>query len=213
MATVGGLSYEDIPAAERGNKPWKYRVVQPYHYRWLRTPILDSKWTGSQLVATIGSGIPVAGLTIQPTDGRDEHSVTLLPGYAWDGSSGPGVADTKECMRASALHDVWCQAMRLDGMYKNSFPNWCRGALEYRSVCIEDGMLWSRASMRLTGLIAKGGVDAGVRGAKAVGTGVAKGAKAVGHRAASGAKAVGTGVVNGAKALGRFFIGLFTAHR
>ena len=192
MPIVGGLSYVEIRAGQRGNQPWKYRVVQRYHYRWVRTPILDRDWSGSsQLIVTTRSGALVAGLTIQPRASGDVHSVTLCSGYAWDGSSGPLVADTENCMRASALHDVWCQAMRRDGLYKNSFRNWCRGALEYRLVCIVDGMPRWRSSVRYAGLIAKGSIDAGVRIPKAASSGVAKASKTVGRVVTTAAKAVG----------------------
>lgn len=196
MPNTGGLEWEPIPENERRGKKWKYRVVAPYHYRWNNHPILDGNWRGSsRLIAATQDGHVVAGLT---STLDDAHSVTLRRDYAWDGSSGPFVGDTPECMRASALHDVWCQAMRQDGMYEDGFRNWRRGAKEYRMVCTRDGMAPSRARLRYVGLMAKGSAEAGLKGATAVGKGVVKGGKATGQA-----------VVKGVKAVGRFFGELF----
>ena len=150
------------------------------------------------------------------------RSVTLHPGYAWDGST--GAADTPECMRASALHDVWCQAMDDHHVYMNDFGNWCRAAVEYRKLCIEDGMSWPRAWARYSGLIAyagyKNGKDAVVSGAKKAwnvttnvarkaGTAVANGAKKVWKATSNVAKKAGTAVANGAKKAWRWVKGWF----
>ena len=179
MPNTGGLEWQPIPEDERRNAKWKYRVTKPYHYNWKTIPILSGSWDGSsRLIATTANGHVVAGVTSAP---GHEHSVTLRRNYAWDGSSGPFVADTPECMRASALHDVWCQAMRLDEMYENGFKNWRRGAREYRLVCIEDGMAPTRAYMRYLGLIGKGGVEVGIKVGKMFGKAAVKGVRAVGR--------------------------------
>ncbi len=69
-----------------------------------------------------------------------------MVGYSWDGNSGPA-ANTLFCLRASALHDAWCQAM--DHRYfERGFRNWRRGAIEYRKICRKDGMGRVRAWFR-----------------------------------------------------------------
>ena len=75
--------------------------------------------------------------------------MTLEVGYAWNGSD--FVTDTDECMRASALHDLWCQAMEED-IYKDNKKNWRRGAKEYRDNCIRDGMPKLEAWLRYAGI-------------------------------------------------------------
>ena len=58
-------------------------------------------------------------------------------------------------MRASALHDLWCQAMR-ERIYANSYRNWLRGASEYRALCIADGMHAWRAWLRYSAVCGYG---------------------------------------------------------
>lgn len=69
-------------------------------------------------------------------------SMTIRPGYAWDGPSGPAF-DTKTFMRGSLVHDVYYQMMR-EGYI--SPKKWRKYAdEELRRVCIEDGMSKFRA--------------------------------------------------------------------
>ena len=65
------------------------------------------------------------------------HGITLLPGYEWNGSN--VIPDSPHCMRASAIHDAWCQAMR-SGIYDDTEDNWDLGAQEYARICRADGM-------------------------------------------------------------------------
>jgi len=85
--------------------------------------------------------------------GLDKDCITLLVGYAWNGST--GTPDTMTCMRASALHDAWCQAMRMP-VYGNGFRNWRRGAREYRSVYRADGRGRAKAWLRWLALLGCG---------------------------------------------------------
>ena len=74
-------------------------------------------------------------------------SVTLHPDYSWNGSN--IVGDTKRTLRASAVHDAWCQAMSKQyKFYKRTRRNWMKGADEYREVCKEDGFGWFRRNVR-----------------------------------------------------------------
>ena len=72
----------------------------------------------------------------------------IKKGYAWDGASGP-TFDTKSSMRASAVHDCYCQASndkRID--YKEFGPQFNKVFYE---ICLEDEMdpirawLWHKA--------------------------------------------------------------------
>ena len=134
---AGGLKFR-----KNGGK-WPYVVLEDYFYQWENNPIGgDSKQTsistsGGRVVADFAAG-----------------AVTLKEGYAWDGNSGPAV-NTLKCLRASALHDVWCQAMQLE-IYERSFRNWRRGAKEYRTVCHRDGMGLIRRWFRYCALLTYG---------------------------------------------------------
>lgn len=64
-------------------------------------------------------------------------------GYAWDGASGP-TFDSKSSMRASLVHDVFCQVMR-DG--RLSYDKWQDIVNTFfAEMCIEDGMWGIRAA-------------------------------------------------------------------
>lgn len=116
--------------------PWPFKMHKEYRHEWKRTPKLGS--TKPREIQDNG-GTVVASF-------QDNDSVTLTPDYSWDGNSGPAV-NTLKCLRASALHDAWCQAMQED-IFEGSWMNWMRGASEYRKICRDDGMsrvrAWSR---------------------------------------------------------------------
>ena len=138
---VGGLWFKKTTGA------WPYVVTKLHAHTWAKAPRLAKEWPDktSKVIRT-RSGQDVAQLT--------GTSVNLLPDYAWDGSSGPAI-DTRACMRASALHDVWCQAMSMD-LYRNGYLNWLRGASEYRAICCSDGMPSWRAWLRYVAMSAYG---------------------------------------------------------
>jgi len=70
--------------------------------------------------------------------------------YAWDGPSGP-TFDTRSSMRASLVHDVGYQMIRLGLIPRETRPLW---DLELYKIGLEDGMwkirvkLWYRAVSR-----------------------------------------------------------------
>ncbi len=134
---VGGLRFEKTEQPK-----WPYRLLGKHNHSWRRRP---RKWSGETTAITAAGGAKVARL--------GEDGVTLLVGYAWNGST--GVPDTMACMRASALHDAWCQAMRMR-VYGNGFRNWRRGAAEYRCICRADGMGRVKARLRWLGLLVLG---------------------------------------------------------
>lgn len=138
VCCVGGLRFR------KQISRWRYKVVSKHGHSWAKPPTANRSGGLSTICAK--DGTPVARLS--------DDACTLLPGYAWDGSSGPAI-DTKACMRASALHDVWCQAMKKK-RYKNSYRNWRRGAAEYRSSCRADGMSAVRAQVRYLAMCAYG---------------------------------------------------------
>lgn len=68
--------------------------------------------------------------------------LTIKAGYAWDGASGPTL-DTKDSMEPSLVHDVFCQAMRLEIL---SYNQWRRVVSEFfREHCKACGMNAFRA--------------------------------------------------------------------
>ena len=136
MPVPAGFKYKEVSG------DWPYRITDRYDYEWKTKP----KWElEARTYSIMANGKAVASLA--------NNSVTLLPGYAWDGST--GVPDTKECMRASALHDVWCQAMRATA-YLNDYENWRRAAKEYYDLCVKDGMSKVHAGVRWVGLVTYG---------------------------------------------------------
>lgn len=70
--------------------------------------------------------------------------LVIRKGFAWDGASGP-TFDTKNSMRASLVHDVFCVCMR-DG--RLSYERWQDTVNElFRLQCIESGMWRWRANL------------------------------------------------------------------
>lgn len=122
---VDGLHFEKAP-----NQRWPYTVTRVHTHHWRTKPR-----PGRNATRTVKD---------KDKDGADvatfSHSldaVTLLPSYSWDGST--GAIDVLSCARASALHDIWCQAMDSE-IFESSWRNWRRGAIEYREICGTDGM-------------------------------------------------------------------------
>jgi hypothetical protein len=68
--------------------------------------------------------------------------LTVEDGYAWDGASGPTI-DTKSSMRASLIHDIGYQIMRMDLMPSTARHAW---DTELYSWCRRDKM-WSVRAM------------------------------------------------------------------
>lgn len=85
--------------------------------------------------------------------------LTVNPGYAWDGPSGP-TFDTGNFMRGSLFHDVLYQFMR-----EERLPEGARKAADQllRQICIEDGMSRLRGSWVYLGVrwFASGAAKAG----------------------------------------------------
>lgn len=99
-----------------------------------------------QLEALYACETPVTGTLIED-DLFTLYATGLLvirKGFAWDGASGP-TFDTKNSMRASLVHDVFCVCMR-DG--RLSYEKWQDTINEFfRQQCIEDGMWHWRAGL------------------------------------------------------------------
>ena len=81
-------------------------------------------------------------------------------GYAWDGASGPAV-DSRSVIRASLIHDCLYQMLR-----EGQLPQSDRAAadLEFRRLCLEDGMSALRAWWLYRGIRIGGGPSAAPRG-------------------------------------------------
>ena len=74
--------------------------------------------------------------------------LVIRKGFAWDGASGP-TFDTKNSMRASLVHDVFCVCMR-DG--RLDFERQDAVNEFFRQMCIEDGMPEWRARVWFWGV-------------------------------------------------------------
>ena len=105
----------------------KYVLSEPYT---LQTPI-------------VGYSIKDPWFQLFP-DGK----LKVKAGFAWDGPSGP-TFDTKDSLRASLVHDVFCILMR-DGR----LPFDLQDAVNehFRQLCIEDGMPGWRARIWYLGV-------------------------------------------------------------
>lgn len=141
---VGGLRLR------KTDDRWPFVVLAAYNHPWNKMPTLGKAWNRAapNTISRHDTPDPTTVATLSAFD------VTLHVDYRWDGNSGPA-ANTMKCLRASALHDVWCQAMKLQ-IYDNSLKNWRRGAAEYRRICRKDGMSRWRAWLRYVAILSYG---------------------------------------------------------
>lgn len=72
-----------------------------------------------------------------------DGTLVIHSGYAWDGPSGPTI-DTKSSMRASLVHDVLYQMMRM-GLLPEEVKPYADDL--FYDICIEDGMWKWRAKL------------------------------------------------------------------
>ena len=73
---------------------------------------------------------------------RPSGHLSIGPGYAWDGPSGP-TFDTPNFMRGSLIHDALYQLMR-NGLLREDFRE--DADKEIKKACLEDGMTRFRAA-------------------------------------------------------------------
>jgi hypothetical protein len=102
-------------------KGYKYQVSRTYHIKF-------------DIVPFAPIDLPFIKMDMQ-------GNTKILPGYAWDGASGP-TWDTLNSMIGSLGHDVGYQLIRLglvDSSYKEYFDQWLHDC------CTEDGMYSWRA--------------------------------------------------------------------
>lgn len=91
--------------------------------------------------------------------------LTIQPGYAWDGPSGPTI-DTPSFMRGSLIHDVIYQLLRQPDFETDETERILlrhRADLILHDICVEDGMWKWRARWVLRGVRAGGGPSAAVK--------------------------------------------------
>ena len=107
----------------------KYREISGWKYELAEDEMLE---TGIRIPAAVG-----APLFYMHTDGF----LCINRGYAWDGPSGPAI-DTKNFLRASLVHDVLYQMIRMGFM-----PSERRAEADalLRKLCRQDGMSAVRA--------------------------------------------------------------------
>lgn len=90
---------------------------------------------------TVAGPVDAGLLRLLPQPGGTALLV-LLPGYAWDGPSGPAIASAS-FMRASLVHDALYQLMREGHLQLD--PHRRAADLLLRRMCREDGMWALRA--------------------------------------------------------------------
>jgi len=85
-----------------------------------------------------------------------EGNLVVKAGYAWDGASGP-VPDTNKVLRASLVHDALYQLMRMmpDNFSDDQYRD--KADLLFKDICIEDGVIKSKAKVYYFGLKSFGG--------------------------------------------------------
>lgn len=88
--------------------------------------------------------------------------ITIRPGYAWDGPSGP-TFDTKSFMRGSLFHDAAYQLMRESLVSIDLLPSFDRMLV---AICKDDGMWALRRRWVYRGVRIGGGPSAEPRSVK-----------------------------------------------
>jgi hypothetical protein len=87
---------------------------------------------------------------------REDGTLFVAKGYAWDGASGP-TWDTKSSMRPSLIHDCFCQmAKERELDYKTYAPLYNQ---LFHDMCVEDNMFKARAALWQAGVIIGRGGD------------------------------------------------------
>ena len=102
-----------------------YRKLRPYKYQLMRE---------LTMVITIAPDTDIETSYLKLTR---EGVLTVKVGYAWDGPSGPTI-DTLTFMRASLVHDVLYQLMRLQHLDYRLYRKYADDLL--REMCLADGM-------------------------------------------------------------------------
>lgn len=106
-------------------------------------------WDGFKYVvaATFAVRTSIKGYAItEPLSSlRPDGTLTVLTGYAWDGSSGPCI-DTRSSMEASCVHDVLCDYIN-QGLLPVSLQPLVDQ--EYYTICVKKKMWWRRARWRM----------------------------------------------------------------
>lgn len=125
----------------------KYRKRKSLHKYVLHTHVRveipefdDLPWAYIPDYAALGGGV-----------------LDILPGYAWDGPSGPTV-DSKNAMPPSLVHDVFYQMFREGRLSAKKYRK--RVDQLYRKHCIACGMSKFRAGYQYAALRAFGGFAA-----------------------------------------------------
>lgn len=118
--------------------------------------------------ATWTTGIRSDGFALRFCSISPDGELTILPGYAWDGASGPSI-NTKSVRRASLIHDALYQLLRETGFGKNGDRHEIRRHQSdqvFRNVCEADGMWKPRVRWMFRGVRTGGGPSAEVKARK-----------------------------------------------
>jgi hypothetical protein len=103
-----------------------YRRHPNYKYQLLETATFPTPFRPNSKLETDFGWLDIDG------------TVTILPGYAWDGCSGPTV-DTKDSMRAGLIHDFLYGLMRAQLLARTDFNRKQADDL-FKKTLREDGM-------------------------------------------------------------------------
>ena len=95
---------------------------------------------------------------------REDGSLLIEKGYAWDGASG-GAIDTQTFMKGSCLHDALYQMCRMNLL---PWSQWRIADRELATQCLRDGMWSLRVKWVMLALKLAGGNAAKPRNAKKV---------------------------------------------
>lgn len=118
---------------------YKYITTRFYRVKTLMCPSTTQRIIRSTLDID-GNPVTIPLVTLEPSGW-----LTIYPGYAWDGASGPTI-DTKDSMGGSAFHDAGYQLMRL-GMANLEWKEYIDKV--FHEIMIEDGMVKPRADLWL----------------------------------------------------------------
>jgi hypothetical protein len=116
---------------------WKYRLDETLHWTFTYRPEM-----ATQLDMAVACG---GFVHITPT------SMTVLPGYRWDGAT--GALDTATMIAPSCVHDPLCQMIRAGWPIKGNRANWVAAADEFRLAMQQVGIrpwrvTWAYAAVR-----------------------------------------------------------------
>ncbi|MCY4128226.1 MAG: DUF1353 domain-containing protein [Gammaproteobacteria bacterium] len=118
MPTNHGVTYEKI---------WRYKLEDDFH--------LDFE---KEFGLSLHTKSEINGKFYTISD----RELSAKQGYAWDGASGP-VVQTKNSVRATLVHDIMCQAMAMNDLFRTRRNRKIADRI-FLLILKQDGMAWLR---------------------------------------------------------------------